>query len=225
MVSTRVWAAAALVAQGAFVLSWLVAGAWQGQRYSFVEHSISDMYAVGAPHGWFLVVVLTVCGAATVGFALASLRPTLRAGGWSATLGTVLLALSILGLGDLLTPFEREACRRADPGCSAADQLRNLGGILDGALSTVGLLLLVAAGFFLAAAMRRTPGWPGWSRPTRTVTLLVLVLLLATVFSGPAGLGGLLERLLAAAAAGLVALLAVAVLRTPTDSDASRVSA
>jgi hypothetical protein len=49
-----------------------------------------------------LVVVLTVCGEATILFALTALRPALG-GGWCATTGTVLLALSIYGRGDLLS--------------------------------------------------------------------------------------------------------------------------
>ena len=148
----RRWARVALVAQVAFVASLLIAASWQGSRYSVLAHSISDMYAVGAPNGAFLVVVLTLCGAATILFAALSLRPSLRPGGWSATVGSVLLGLSIFGLGDLLTPFEREACRLADPGCTGAAQLANSGGKLDAALSAVGLALFVAAGFFLASA-------------------------------------------------------------------------
>jgi hypothetical protein len=35
----------------------------------------------------------------------------------------VLLALSVVGLGDLLTVTERLACRMADPGCTAAAQI------------------------------------------------------------------------------------------------------
>ena len=50
-----------LVAQIAFVMSWLIAGLWQGAGYSALAHSISDMYAVTAPGGMFLVVVITLC--------------------------------------------------------------------------------------------------------------------------------------------------------------------
>jgi hypothetical protein len=39
-----------LVAQIAFVLSWLIAGLWQGARYSALSHSISDMYASALAH-------------------------------------------------------------------------------------------------------------------------------------------------------------------------------
>src|SRR5829696_4461136 len=208
----RRWAIVAIVAQIAFVGSWLVAASWQGPRYSVLAHTISDMYAVGAPNGAFLVVVITLCGAATILFAALSLRPSLRPGGWRATVGSVLLGLSIYGLGDLLTPFEREACQLADAGCTGAAQLATSGGKLDAVLSGVGLLLFVAAGFFLAAAMKRVPGWRRWARPTWWATVLFIALLVATVLADAVGLGGLFERLLAAAAAG-IALLAAGVLR------------
>src|SRR4051794_26207257 len=131
MIGKRVrrWAWAGFAAQVAFVASWLLAAAWQGDGYSVTAHTISDMYAVTAPGGLILVVVLTLCGLATALFALLSVRPVLRPGGRSATIGAVLLALSIYGLGDLLSPFEREACRLADPGCTPEDQAANLGGL------------------------------------------------------------------------------------------------
>src|SRR5215208_5984650 len=209
----RRWALVALVAQVAFVGSWLIAASWQGPRYSVLDHSISDMYAVGAPNGAFLVVVLTLCGAATILFAALSLRPSLRPGGWRATVGSVLLGLSIYGLGDLLSPFEREACRLADPGCTGAAQVANSGGTLDAALSVVGLVLFVAGGFFLASAMKRVPGWRGWAWPTRWATVLFLALLVATGLPSAEGLDGLFQRLLAATGAVGIALLAAGVLR------------
>jgi hypothetical protein len=209
----RRWAIVAIVAQIAFVASWLIAAFWQGPRYSVLAHTISDMYAVGAPNGAFLMVVITLCGAATILFAWLSLWPSLRAGGWRAAVGSVLLGLSIIGLGDLLAPFEREACRLADPGCTGAAQFANLGGTLDLLLSLVGLVLYVAAGFFLASAMKRVPGWRRWAGPTRWATVLFIALLVATVVADAVGLGGLFERLLATTGATGVALLAVGVLQ------------
>ena len=207
---SRVWAWTGLGAQVAFVLGWLVAAAWQPPGYSVVRHSISDMYAVTAPHAWFLVALLTSCGAATVGLAWFAVRPALAPAGRRATVGSVLLAVSIFGLGDLLSPLEQEACQRADPACSPADQLANLGGTLDGLLSTIGLVALVPAGFLLASAMRRLPVWSRCAAPTRVLTVAFVVAFLATGLLG--GLGGLLERLLAAVGAAGIALLAWAVL-------------
>jgi len=209
----RRWALVALAAHVLFVLSWLVAALWQGPRYSVLAHSISDMYAIGAPHGAFLVIVITLCGIAAISFSLLSVWPSLRPGGWTAAVGSLLLALSIFGVGNLLTAFERLACRRADPGCTAAAQLTTSGGWLDAILSTVGVPLFVAAGFFLASAMQRTPGWHAWVRPTRGLMGLVIVLYVATGVLGVVGLSGLFERLLAATGAAGVAFLAVGVLR------------
>jgi hypothetical protein len=195
------------VSQVVFVVSWLIAGFWQGSGYSALSQTISDMYAVTAPRGMFLVVVITLCGVATVLFALLSLWPALRAAGWMAAVGSGLLALSIYGLGDALTPFEREACRIADAGCSPADQLANSGGTLDAVLSTIGIVLFIAATFFLAAAMKRTPGWQDWARPARWVGIVFIILLVALVAAG-ADLGGLIERLLAAFGAAAIAAAA-----------------
>jgi len=202
---------AGLAAQVLFVAAWLVAAAWQGPRYSVLAHSISDMYAVTAPNGLFLVVVLTLCGVATILFAALALWPALRAAGWSAAVGCILLALSVYGLGDALTPFERLACRLADEGCTAADQIANTGGTLDALLTTIGILIFLAATFFLAAAMRRVAAWQRWAWPARGVGFAFLALIAVLAIAG-ADLGGLFERLLAATGAAAIAAAAVHIL-------------
>ena len=204
----------AVAAQVAFVASWLLAAAWQGPQYSVVADSISDMYAVTAPGGAFLVVVFTLCGAATMWFAWRSLRTGLRPAGWLATAGSVLVALSICGLGDLLTATERLACRLADPGCTPAAQLSNTGGKMDNTISTIGVVLFVLAGFFLAAAMKRLPSWQAWVRPVRWWAVLMIVLTICEVLTqGADGLSGLFERLIALVGATGIALLAWGVIR------------
>jgi len=204
----RWFALGGFVAQVAFVLSWLIAAGWQGPTYSSVAHTISDMYAVTAPRGLFLVVVITLCGIATVLFALLSLRPTLRPSGWPGLVAALLLALSIYGIGDALTPWEREACRLADPGCTAADQVATSGGALDALLSTIGIFLFIGAVFFMAEAMKRTPGWQGWAWPARWVGIAFVVLLVALIATESLDLGGLVERLVAAVGAGWIAAVA-----------------
>jgi hypothetical protein len=211
--AVRRWALVGLVAQVAFVASWLIAASWQGPHYSSLAHSMSDMYAVGAPFGAFLVVVFTLCGAATILFVWLSVRPSLRPAGWRATVGSALLALSIYGLGDLLSPFEREGCRLADAGCTAAAQMANSGGRLDALLSTLGVFLFVLAAFFLASAMKRLPDWRHWAWPARGLAVLFLVLLVGTGLGSAVDLSGLFERLLAALGAAGIALLAVGVLQ------------
>jgi hypothetical protein len=209
--SIRRWARVGIAAQVIFVASWLVAASWQGPGYSVLKHSISEMYAVTAPHAVFLLIVLTFCGAATIWFTLRSVWPALRPGGWAAAVGAALLALSVAGLGNLLTPFERVACRLADPGCTTARMVSNSGGKLDDALTTIGVLLLVLAGFFLAAAMRRIPSWQAWARPARWTAVLILALTIADI--ADSGLDGLFERLIGAIAAAALAILAAGILR------------
>jgi hypothetical protein len=216
----RRWARAAVAAQVAFTAMWLLAAAWQGPRYSIFAHSISDMYAVTAPEpgAAFLIIVLTVCGAVTIWFALRSLLPMLRSAlgpasgsaGRLATAGSWLLALSIFGLGNLFTVTERLDCRMADPGCTSAKQLSNFGGTMDDFLSTAGLILFVIAGFLLAAAMKRAAGWQPLVRPTRWCMALMIVILIADA-TGLGGLGGLFERLAALTGAAWIVFLAAGV--------------
>jgi len=209
----RFWAWVAILAQVVFVAAWVAAGFWQGHRYSPMADSISDMYAVGVPHASFLVQVFTDAGAATILFALLSLWPALRGGGRAAGVGSVLLALSAAGLGNLLSPAERLACRISDPGCTTALQLSNSGGKLDSILTTGGAVLLVVAGFLLAAAMRRLPAWRAWVRPVRWTTALIFLLLAGDALTGGSGYSGLFERVFAAVAAAAIAALAIGILR------------
>jgi hypothetical protein len=209
----RRWAQAGVAAQALFVVSGLVAAAWQGPRYSVLADSVSDMYARTAPGGMFLVVMFTLCGAATICFAVASVRPALRLGGRPATAGSALLALSVVGLGDLLSPAERLACRMADPGCTTARQISNLGGRLDDILTSGGVVLLVLAGFFLAAAMKRAPGWRAWAVPARWATVAIICLFVANPLSQIIGLGGLFERLLEDSVAVTLAVLGIGIIR------------
>ncbi len=213
--SARRWAQAAIAAQVIFVLSWLVAAAWQGPRYSVLAHSISDMYAKTAPGAAFLIIVFTLCGAITMWFAWRSVRPALHPGGRLATAGSALLALSIFGLGNLLTATERLDCRLADPGCTAARQLSNVGGMLDDVLSTAGILLFVTAGFLLAGAMKRTPGWQASARQARWCMAAMIVFFACDGLTQSAGLSGLFERLLALTGAAWIALLARGVSQRP----------
>lgn len=219
MVRWSAWAG--LLAQPVFVASWLLAALWQGPRYDALAHTISDMYAVGAPHGVLLVIVLTACGLATVLFGLLALRPALAAAGSWGTVASILVTLSIYGLGDLLSPFEREACRLADPGCTGADQVANLGGALDSILSSAGIFIFVAALFVTASAMRRTPGWERLVRPTWLTGVGFIVLLLGLVVASETAIGGLLERLLAATGAAWLAVVAWHVVRGTAGAEES----
>lgn len=199
----------AVLAQVVFVASFLIAGVWQGPRYDPMTQSMSDMYAVTAPNAAFLVVSFTFCGVATVLFAAFSVWPTLRRAGWPAVVGSALLGLSIVGLGDVLSPFEQLACRMADPGCTYTAQAANLGGQLDNNLSFYGILLFAIAPFVIAEAFRRLPEWKRWAWPARfagfTFVGLFVIDTVAYAMNGPQGL---FERLLATCAVATVGVFA-----------------
>jgi len=209
----RRWAWAGLIAQIAFVASWAAASNWQGPHYSTVTDSISDMYALGVPGAAFLIVTFTLTGAATIMFALRSVWPALRPGGRIAAAGSVLLALSVCGLGDLLTAGERMACRASDPGCTAVRQLSNSGGRLDDVLTTFGVLAMIVAGILLSFAMRRTASWRGWAGPTRAAMFLLFCFTCGDIIGSSHGVGGAFERLIALTGAVWLAAVAVGVLR------------
>lgn len=135
----RRWARLAVIANIVFTLCWLLAAVWQGPTYDSVAHTISDMYAAGAPGAAFLIVFFTLCGAVVMWFAYYSLWPSLREAGWPAKVGVILVAVSIFGLGDLLSLFEQEGCRLADAGCTPELQTANFGGATDATLSTLGV--------------------------------------------------------------------------------------
>ncbi len=110
----RRWSAAVVAASVVFVAAWLLAAAWQGPRYSVTAHSISDMYADGAPGAAFLVVVITLCGAVVLGFAWRALWPSLRRAGRPAAAGVALLAVRGPRAG------RRRVLRRGRDGAPAA---------------------------------------------------------------------------------------------------------
>ncbi len=208
--SRRRWATAAIVTNVMFVATFIVSAAWQGPHYSVLRHSISDMYADHAPHALLLIVILTVAGVMTLGFCLMSLWPALRPSGRRGAAGAAVLAASIFGVGDALTPFERLGCRLADAGCTGSDQLATSGGRLDSVLSTAGAVLLTASAFLLAWAMDHTPGLARWAGPTRWVGVALVATLIADASAASVGLQGLAERLFAILGVALIAVVALA---------------
>jgi len=215
------WAKLAVVDNIVFLLAWVIAATWQGSNYSTVAHTISDMYADGAPGAWVLIVIFTLCGAGVILFAFRSLRPALRDAGRPATIGAILLALSICGLGDLLSIIEREGCRLADAGCTAKAQLSTFGGTMDATLSNIGVVLMIASGYFLAVAMKRLPAWRSWFRPAIYWTSFLLLLCLLDAILGSHGLSGFFERLIAITGAAGIIALAVGTLRRADRSAAT----
>jgi len=215
----RLWASVGLAAQVLLVGSWIAAGFWQGPHYRALSDSISDLYADTAPGGLLLAIMIGLCGLATILFAWRSVWPSLRGAGARAAIGSVLLGASIYGLGDLLAPVARVACRIADQGCSPSDQLATVGGVLDVVVSIPGILLFIGAVFVLAGAMAHTPEWRDVAGPTRRLGIVFIVLLVATVLAAGIDATGLATRVLAiTGAAGIAGLACRIAQREPSPS-------
>jgi hypothetical protein len=204
----RLLSAACVAAQVGLVVIWLVAIPWEPDGYSSLEHTVSDMYAQDAPHGAWVAGVITVCGLVTMAFALGVVPVVLRAAGARAWVSGILLALSIIGLGDALSLLEREPCMLATSGCSASDQLEG-GGLADAILSGAGILVLVVLGFVLAATFKRAAGWESWARPARWASITVIVLVVVNGVAEGVDLGGLAERALIVFVAASVTAFAI----------------
>lgn len=207
------WAAkTGIWAQIVLIVSFAVFGLVQGPHYSWLAHSISDMYADKAPLGSLLVAVITVCGAMTLMFVVFSLWPSVKRAGLSAKLATVLLGLSIFGVGDLLSPFERLGCRLADAGCTDSLQTATTGGRNDMILSGIGVFLLMIGVITLGYSISKLKEFKQVSK------LLIyggylLILVIVIMGMAPVTIYGLMERLVALLGAVLLALLAKSCLR------------
>lgn len=125
----------------------------------------------------------------------------------------MLLGLSIFGLGDILTPFERMACRLADEGCTPQDETANAGEMFDSVLSSVGAVMFMAACFVLAGALAKVPRLRRAAWPARIVAIVVGLALFAIAPMQEIGLDGLMERIVALVGSRAIAAAAVWVLR------------
>ncbi|WP_433557141.1 DUF998 domain-containing protein [Pseudonocardia xinjiangensis] len=143
----------------------------------------------------------------------------LRPAGRPAAIGSLLLALSAYGVGDLSSAFGRLPCSQTEPGCTAAAQLAESDGVVHSVVSAVGLLLFAVAFLFLGSAMSRLSGWTRYAWAARGLALLFFALCVVTGQVGPLGLVGLFQRVGAATGAVGIVALALAVLhRAPAPS-------
>jgi hypothetical protein len=207
----QAWGVAGVLAQVAFTGGWVIAGTWQGPRYSVVTDSISDMQAATAPHVWFPVACFAVGAIGTFCFAVLGLRPALAAAGRVASRAPWLLGLAGLLIGN---SFPLIPCRLSDPGCTAQHQLLSAGGLTDAVAATAGFIVLAALPGPLWERMRALPGWRGL-RPVmlaaRIACPLCFGLLFAATFAGTAQ--GLAERALAACCSLWIGAVALALIR------------
>jgi hypothetical protein len=204
-----VWGVVGLVAQVAFAAGWLIAETWQGQRYSLLTNTISDMQAAGAPHVWFPIVCFAVGGIGTCGFALFGLH-----GAWRrvARIAPWKIGLSGLALGN---SFPLIPCQLSTPGCTATHQLLSAGGLTDAVFAGVALWVLAITPWPLARQLASLPRWSAL-RPLLCVVGVVtpaaygLLALAEATGVWP----GLAERGLVAICQGWLAVLAVTLIRT-----------
>jgi hypothetical protein len=207
----RAWGIVGLVAQVAFLAGWLIAETWQGQRYSPVTDTISDLQAAMAPHAWFPIACFAVGGIGTFCFACFGLRPALAGGGKVAAYGPWLVALAGLAIGD---SFPLIPCGLAAAGCTAQLQLHSAGGLTDAIVATSAFLVLSVAPGPLWRRMKTLPQW----RPIRPVMAMARIvcplcylLLCAASLTGTAQ--GLAERILATSVTLWLGALAVTLIR------------
>ena len=119
----------------------------------------------------------------------------------------MLLGASVYGLGNLLAPFARVACRTADEGCSPADQIATVGGVLDVVITIPGILFFIISVFVLSGAMARITEWHDMAGPTRQLGIVFIALLVATAVASLIDATGLMNRVLASfGAAGIAGL-------------------
>lgn len=189
-----------------FTLGWLVAGAVEGHGYSVADDEISDLAALTAHAAPVLLVAQAVCGVATVMFGLVALRRLLH-GTRGATLSGVLVAASALGAGNVSDALFRLDCRAAD-GCSQAEAMASWHGKIHG-VAGLTILILVSAPFVLARVLRRTAVWADLARPSLALGVVMVLAVVVGVGLTERSGAGIAQRVLALAAAGWLAMLAV----------------
>jgi len=211
---SAVWLAWAAIA-GAVVFNagWVIGDALQTAGYSVSRHDVSELEALTAQHPWVMLTASGIAGVLAILFALGALRPALRGPGRWDTLGAWLLAASLAGLDNLSDTFFRLDCRAADPGCTRGVAVASWHGEVHVIAGVVTAVATVAAGFVLAARMRRLDGWRDLARPALGFTLVFLAVLVPyLVLQGRAG-GGYLQRALIVLLSLAVVVLALRVRR------------
>ncbi|MFD4908888.1 DUF998 domain-containing protein [Kitasatospora purpeofusca] len=195
-----------------FTLGWGIGQAVQDGRYDPGRDDISDLGALTARHPWVVLTGQALGGAAIVVFALVALRFLVR-DSRAGRVGAWLLALSGLGLGNLLDTLFRLDCRAAD-GCDHAHRAASWHGTIH-EIGGVTILLLAMAPLVLTMAFRHLPGWAGFALASQAVGSVQLLLLMAYLALGGHDGSGYVQRAIGLLAAAWIVTLAVRVLRRP----------
>jgi Protein of unknown function (DUF998) len=192
-----------------FNAGWLIAETWQGPSYSPIADTISDMQAQTAPHVWFPIACFALGALGGFGFAMFGLRPALAGASKVAANAPVLLAFSLLALGN---SFPLIPCRLSDAGCTASVQLASPGGLTDAIVAGIAFFILAFLPYPLWHRVELLDGW----RPLKPVMFAARVIcpvawILLAVSSNLSGMPavGLIERVLAASCSLWVGALAL----------------
>ena len=190
--AARLLAAAAVAAQAAFVLSWLVAGALE-PRYSHVDSYVTELAGRFAENPWIVRAGLVVFGLSLVALAPGLLRTLPSRTARSVTAALFVLAgcaLALVGLLPLDCPLSTDAACLARARSGAVSTTHEAHSWL-GFASQV---LLAATPFALARAL--------WFRPVALAALGAGIAGLAIGIAGvflldpnATGVGGLVERI------------------------------
>jgi hypothetical protein len=150
----RTLATAALVAQVAFVVAWIVAGALQ-PGYSHSHWYVSELGAATARHPWIVntAIVTLGLGIAALGVALRMALPRSRASTWTAVL-FVVAGMTLAAAG----PVNLD-CMPTERACEHAWKAGELSWQTDGHmwLSFVGQILFSLTPFLIARALWPSP--------------------------------------------------------------------
>lgn len=188
-----------------FVLVALAAGAWR-EAYVPAQQSLSILGAVGAPGAvWFNLLGYVVVGLVLLLFVIALERAMQHDGAArGGRLGTGLLMVSALA-------FAAQGVFAFDPAdVDAATSQRHSSAL------AFALLGLMAGAMFVAASLRRAPGWRMLTRVGPALAALLLVFLVQPpqqLLPALAGQPGHAQRLIVAVYLAWFALAAVVALR------------
>jgi hypothetical protein len=171
------------VLSAGFIIVATVLGVALRDDANHISFTISELYEVGAPNAWWLMILFTAYHALVIPLAIGLHRGLPRARpDW---LGPFLLGLAgVFGI-----PLGAYA--RCDPGCFGATTFR---GKLHGILVLVTVPLIFAAMFAIWYRVRKHESWRRYARYTlvTAVTGLGIGVAMAPFVQGP--LAGLLER-------------------------------
>lgn len=166
-----------------FIVTATVVGVALREDANHVSFTISELYEVGAPNAWWLMILFTAYHALVIPLAVGLHRglPKTRRG-W--------LGPALLGTAGLLG-IPLGAYARCDPGCFGATTFR---GQLHGILVLVTVPLIFGAMFAIWYRVRRSETWRAYARYTLLTAIVGLGFGIAMTPFVQGPFAGLLER-------------------------------